>query len=70
MMTNLQNRTRAMKTQPQACTKGARLPDGQASASGGDEPLAQKYLTIHPPVRIMPTDSGTGVLGGIHIINS
>jgi len=69
MMMNLQNRTRAMKTQPQACTKGARLPDGQASASGGDEPLAQKNLTIHPPVRIMPRDSGRGALGGNQIIS-
>jgi len=59
-----------MKTQPQACTKGARLPDGQASASGGDEPLAEKNLTIHPPVRIMPAVIGTGVSGGNQIISS
>jgi len=29
--------------------------------------METKKLTIHPPARVMPTDSGTGVLGGNEI---
>ena len=32
--------------------------------------LGTKTLTIHPPARVMPTNSGKGVLGGNHIISS
>jgi len=32
--------------------------------------METKKLTIYPPARVMPTDSGTGVLGGNQINNS
>jgi hypothetical protein len=32
--------------------------------------METKKLTIHPPKRIMPTDSGRGVLGGKQRNNS
>jgi len=36
----------------------------------GARTMKTKKLTIHPPARVMPTDSGMGVLGGNHINNS
>jgi hypothetical protein len=32
--------------------------------------MKTKKLTIHPPARVMPTDSGMGVLGGNRINSS
>ena len=36
----------------------------------GARTMEPKNLTLHPPKRIMPTESGGGVLGENQIINS
>jgi len=41
-----------------------------AMLEDGTRTKKPKNLTIHPPKRLMPTEIGTGVLGGNQIINS
>jgi hypothetical protein len=63
---------RQRRSKPGRCLVSVRRkPDNMTTMfEDGARTMKPKNLTLHPPKRIMPTEIGTGVLGGNHIINS